>query len=183
LTSEPLYTDDVFNNFMNSLEKLIDKYFDDIKNNRLYVITNFSSIIVSIAYHLRTLAHCNAGISYLSISADGKIYRCPRFTGIKNFCIGNVLETKNKELDQSSNNIINGLKNNKNCILQCQKCAFKYLCGGMCYHHSYVVNRTEHGIIPRECYYRKILYKKILYHICDLSENERRILIKFLMLH
>ena len=81
---------DSFSKFLKSLNLLFEKYYHDVSNGKFYDITNFSSVITAIALHQRRLTFCNAGISYLTVSADGSYYRCPRFIGNKDFCLSNV---------------------------------------------------------------------------------------------
>ena len=166
-----------FQNFIVSLEKLIEKYFQDISKGKLYDITNFSRVIINLALNERNLTHCNAGISYLAVSADGKYYRCPRFVGLEEFSLGNVENNKNlvKKMDDFKYKLTIPEKRNVNC----SKCIYVYLCGGMCYHHSYMASNYEFSTTPRECRERITIFDGVIKGICKLSTKERRTLLLF----
>lgn len=166
-----------FHGYLLSLKKLIKKYFNDIANGKLYDITNFSRVIVNIALNQRNLSHCNAGISYLAVSADGKYYRCPRFVGKENFLLGKVndITHMHNEIQNFKRKLSLPEIRNPNC----QKCVYVYLCGGMCYHHSYVVSRNEFNTTPRECDEKFTIFEGVIEGICKLSTKERRTLLLF----
>lgn len=167
-----------FEIFITSLKKLIEKYLMDIQNNKFYEITNFSRVIINIALNQRNLSHCNAGISYLAVSADGKYYRCPRFVGHSKFSLGNVKEDiilQNKLKEFKKNVKDNPTKRN----IKCRKCKFVYLCGGMCYHHAYMSKLNEFESVQRECIEKITIFEGIIEFICKLSVKERRKLLLF----
>jgi len=167
-------SDEVFNQFIISLEDLMDNYLVSIKNKDYYNITNITSVVVSLAFNLRTIAHCNAGVSYLSVSADGKFYRCPRFTGHQDFCLGSLETLDYKQIETSIANFREELKDNTgNRTLHCNNCNFIYLCGGICYHHAFTVSKSQFGQVPRECFYRKKLYDLVFKFVCKLTESDR----------
>ena len=170
-------SDFAFNIFINSLEKLLAKYYSDIKNGKFYDITNFSRVIINIALGQRNLSHCNAGISYLAVSADGKYYRCPRFVGNDNFLLGCINDETEvyKSLKSFKEKLsLPTLRNS-----QCDLCTYVYLCGGMCYHHSFSQNNDEFSTTPRECIERITIFEGIIKMICKLSTKERRMLLLF----
>lgn len=167
-----------FEIFIASLKKLIEKYLIDIQNNKFYEITNFSRVIINIALNQRNLSHCNAGISYLAVSADGTYYRCPRFVGHSKFSLGDVKESKilqNKLKDFKKKVKDDPTKRN----IKCKKCKFVYLCGGMCYHHAYMSKLNEFESVPRECIEKITIFEGIIKFICKLSIKERRELLLF----
>lgn len=166
-----------FQNFIISLKNLIEKYFKDIAKGKLYDITNFSRVIINLALNQRNLSHCNAGISYLAVSADGKYYRCPRFVGNEEFSLGNVKDEKsfNKKMEDFKERLSIPDKRN----FHCNQCVYVYLCGGMCYHHSYMVSNYEFNTTPRECNERITIFEGIIKGLCQLSTKERRTLLLF----
>lgn len=166
--------------FESSFKQLIEKYITDIKSGKYYDITNITSVLASIVLHQRCKAHCNAGISYITLSADAKYYRCPRFVGNEPFCMGTVEE---------SHTLLNNMQKFKASLgesaikrnLNCENCPYVYLCGGVCYHHAYVAGFHEHQDIPMECVQNKLIFDKTIELICRLSTFERSQLLLFLI--
>lgn len=173
--------DEGFRKFMMSFDKLFQKYVESIIAGKYFDITNITSPIASIVLKKKKLSHCNAGLSYMSISADGKIYRCPRFTGHKQFSLGTVKKIDLTQIDVAIDRLTLSLGKNVGArVFDCSNCAFVYLCGGMCYHHSYLTNGSEFEINQKECYYRQQLFGKILDLICRMSVAERRSFLLYL---
>lgn len=166
-----------FKIFENSFRKVVEKYRNDIKNGFFYDITNISSIIALIALKKRKISNCNAGLSYLTFSADGKIYRCPRFIGNKKFCIGSIEEKVEKNIENEKNNIKEILNSRKKI---CNKCVYHNLCGGTCYHHASTKGKSMLDIVTDECYLKKLVFSEAINLICTLSDKERRKFILFL---
>lgn len=171
-------SDEIFTIFVESLKKLLKKYFDDIMNGIYYDITNFSSVITTIALHQRKLTFCNAGISYLTVSADGRYYRCPRFVGKKEFSLDTVEKTEKvkekTEIFKKNLKTSPGERNTK-----CKECVYSFVCGGMCYHHAVMSGKSEFENVSRECFQRKVMFDGIVELICKLPTENRRNLLLF----
>ena len=164
--------------FVESLKKLIEKYYNDILLEKFYDITNFSSVITTLALHQRKLTFCNAGISYITVSADGKYYRCPRFVGNKEFVLDTIDETnKVKENIKKFKISLKNEPGERN--TECRSCVYSFICGGMCYHHAVMKGKNEFENVPRECYQRKVLFDEIIEMICKLPTEKRRKLLLF----
>ncbi len=171
---------DDFKNFKDSLKKLFIRYTEDIKKGFYYDITNISTVITSIVMKYKMNTHCNAGISYITLSADGIYYRCPRFVGNPLFYVSKI-DAAPKVLDKSMAAFRNKVKTgatdrNDNC----HKCAFVYLCGGACAHHAYMHSHEEFTSVDLECQQRKLIYKETLNLICKLTIEERKKFLLFL---
>lgn len=169
-----------YGKFESSFKQLMEKYIADIKLGKYYDITNITSVLASIVLHQRCKAHCNAGISYITLSADAKYYRCPRFVGTKSFCMGTAEDSNTllNNMDKFKASLgESAIKRNSNC----ENCPYVYLCGGVCYHHAYVAGLHEHQDIPTECVQNKLIFDKTIELICRLSTSERGQLLLFLI--
>ncbi|WP_130808275.1 radical SAM/SPASM domain-containing protein [Senegalia massiliensis] len=172
-----------FNKFTSSIDTLMKNYISDIKNRKYYNLTNITSVLLAIALNLKTKSHCSAGKSYLSVSSEGNIYKCPRFTGVEKHSFGKIdtnqltqIESEIRMFDDSLQTSVADRDGN------CNYCTFIYLCGGMCYHHSFTKSSgSQFTRIESECNYRKQLYKRTLELIVKLTPLERRDFIRFLM--
>lgn len=171
-------SDKAFKEFCQSIKILIEKYYKDIANGRYYDITNFSSIIIMLALHQKKFTFCNAGISYLTVSADGKIYRCPRFIGNNAYSIGTLNEREKiiEKMKKLKKNLKSSpIERNE----ECYKCVYAYICGGMCYHHAVTKGKHEFDNVDKECYQRKLVFDNLIELICKLSKNNRRNLLLY----
>jgi uncharacterized protein len=166
-----------FQKFCLSLSLMIEQYYQDIKKGFFYDITNITRVISAVVFGHRYRSHCNAGISYVTLSADGKYYRCPRFVGKENFCFKkqkNMIISKQEKQDIIKDN--ENMKRNTRCL----NCTYVYLCGGVCRYHAYMSELNKIKGVSTECLQRKILFEKTLQLICKLSVKERRKFLLFL---
>jgi len=174
-------SDESFKIFLDSLEKIFKFYEDAIKKRSYFDISNITDVMVAIALKRKKKAHCSAGLSYLSVSADGKLYRCPRLTDLREFSSGELGNANTLDLQESIKQFNSSLKGNVgDRIRECSKCVFVFLCGGICYHHAFIKGGNQFTSIPRECLYRKFIFERIIKLICNLSKEQRRSFMLFL---
>ncbi len=169
-------SDNAFLDFEKSLVLMVDKYCKDIKNGNMYDITNISRIVSAIVFGQKYVSHCNAGISYVTLSADGKYYRCPRFIGKEEFSFNNknvIISKKNRENIRKENKVAKRKDG-------CNECSYVNLCGGVCKYHIFMSELNKIDGISKECLQRKVLFEKTLELICKLNEEERRQYLLFL---
>jgi len=84
---------------------------------------------------------CGAGVEYLAVDSNGDLYPCHFLTEFEEFKIGNIY----KGIDENLKKYfiyLNDLSNKP----KCSKCWAKYLCGGGCIAHSYLINKDP--LIP-----------------------------------
>lgn len=173
--------DDAFRTFLDSIGDLSTYYADQIRIGNYLNITNIADIMATVALRRKKLSHCNAGLSYLSVSADGRLYRCPRFTGDEDFCLGEVSTVTIESIEGSLRSLRAALKDHvAERVRECVGCPFLYLCGGMCYHEAN--KRTGHdlGFDKRECDYRKSIITNTLRLLCEVPEERRVGLFRYL---
>ncbi len=164
-----------FDCFMQSIGKLFRDYHAAIAQGDYFDVTNVTEPVTAIVLKKRKRSHCNAGVSYLSVSAEGKLYRCPRFTGNMLFSLGSIEQTPESEVDSTVERFRVSLKQgSESRTLGCSECPFRYLCGGVCYHHAFSVAGSEFAAVPRECIYRRRLFSLVLELLCSLTVSERR---------
>jgi len=103
--------------------------------------------------------HCGAGASYFSISTDGKITLCPA----SNMTLATVYDSDFiKKARLASSPFLK--KMSVEHIPKCQKCYWKYTCGGGCMLERF--NRSEDKPIPS---YKCNIYKSIMPIILNLE--------------
>lgn len=173
---------EAFGHFLTSLGCLVDWYFSVVKRGEKIDITNFSEPLCAIATKTKKVAHCSAGITYITVSADGKIYRCPRFIGTPAFQLDDHVPDEYDAIDVTLQAFRQKLGQNAGTRnRECGLCAFVNLCGGICYHHSHIDSGQEFSRTAKDCSYRKLLYQKLLVGLCSLATAERRNLFRNLI--
>ena len=165
--------------FLRHLKMMCKNYAHDIKMKNYYDVTNITSNILYLLHRKRVKAHCNAGSEYFTISNDGKIHTCHRFTGNDERAIGTVdtldsIETysayRSTEIEGSVDTRID----------ECKKCAFNKICGGACFYEAYVDSLNEISYNPRFCKIKKGIFKNMLELTASLEANERSDFVRYL---
>ena len=175
-------SDSNFNAFLESYKKLLQAYCNDLKNGNFYCIENLTFNLAKIVSRRRISSHCNAGRAYFTISADGRVFDCHRLVGNS---AGYVCDLDNdyvNKIDKYSIAIDNNIKRDVGeRIESCKDCSFKYLCGGICYHHAYTVNNNRFSKVAKDCMMTKFEIKSLLEIITSLSVERRRDFITYVM--
>ncbi|AEX85905.1 hypothetical protein XO10_07445 [Marinitoga sp. 1135] len=165
-----------FEKYLESLSSLFEYYYNLILKKEYIDITNITRVLMNILFRIKKINHCNAGLTYFSVATNGNIYRCPRFTDEKDFLLGNInnLEIKdiNYHIKKLRKNIINYHMNSL--THKCNKCPFLFLCGGACYHYSYINNKTEFDVVERECTEKTLIYEETIKLITKLNVEQRK---------
>lgn len=78
---------------------------------------------------------CGAGVEYLAVDSIGNLYPCHFLSEFDEFRIGNIYNGIDEELKDYFIKL-NDLSNKP----KCSSCWAKYLCGGGCIAHSYLIN-------------------------------------------
>ena len=174
-------TDNKFAEFISNLDIFFEKYRYDIVHKKYYDISNFTSVIAQLVLKKKKISHCMSGKSYYSISANGKIYKCPRFTDEDEYLVGGIESVKINDFSEFNKNLLKNFEIESGItIMNCKSCVFYYLCGGLCYHHVYKRQGKDNSL-RNECFHRKKIFSNILKLICSLSEHERKNYIQFLL--
>lgn len=87
---------------------------------------------------------CGVGKSLISIAADGTVYPC-HMLHIPELAMGNVLQNNLRDIVFSQSNEF--LSFDVDDLNECQKCYYRYFCGGGCRARSYLKYHT----IKRKC--------------------------------
>lgn len=95
---------------------------------------------------------CSAGSYMFSFAADGKIYPCDCFVGNPDFVMGSFYGTISKEQLEKYRDMSVHIRT------KCKNCWAKYICGGDCYHNSYI---KHHDLLMPDDSYCKMILKVI----------------------
>ncbi len=110
------------------LEELTIDMIDASNNGEYWGIINVLKFLNMLYFSVVRHDYCGAGVSVISISPDGSVFPCPRFTGEKEFLLGNILTGLNN--DKGFIFLNNSVDNR----LDCQNCWARYICGGGCFY-------------------------------------------------
>ena len=143
--------------------------------NGLYPITftylPLAKIVASLIKRLQKKNRCFAGISMIAIDSKGSIYPCHRFMYNHEFIMGDISKGINPSI------IDEYCKNNVDAIPECKDCWARYLCGGPCYHDSYITQKNTTKIHPARCERIKSLTELAIITYGELLEKNKTALI------
>ncbi len=132
------------------IEALDHSYRLYLENKRKIIVANFANILLAIlAPAARKLmcdiSPCGGGRAFFAISANGDVFPCSEFIGLKEFKGGNIF--KNKIQDILASKPFMAIKSRKiETINPCQHCAFIHFCGAPCPAEAYTNNKTLNSI-------------------------------------
>lgn len=126
---QKLYTE-LYYFFLDEVKKNDITYIKLILNDNDY----WGKIIRKILLRLVTNNRCRAGKNKVSFTANGDLYPCDSFVGVNEFCIGNAMTGI-----KSENVLCNVFCEDRKI---CEKCWARFVCGGDCFHNSYIHNSS-----------------------------------------
>jgi len=118
--------------FSSGMESLTRAMIDASNNGEYWGVINVLKFLNMLYFSVVKHDYCGAGVSIISISPDGSVFPCPRFTGEKEFLLGNILIG----LDNDKRFIF--LNNSVDNRLDCQNCWARYICGGGCLYMHWI---------------------------------------------
>jgi uncharacterized protein len=147
-------------------EKLADEYIVHRKNNPNLRFYHFEVNLEEGSCLQKLMTSCGAGVEYLSVSPDGKLYPCHQFDGNHTYELGNV--------DNGINNpaLVERLRSLTN-VGEKEKCNFcwaRTLCGGGCLANNLSINKDLNKIYDLGCEIQKIRFEAALYVQTQLKE-------------
>ena len=155
-------------------EKLTLAILEEIDRKKLsllYMFLNdndyYGKIILRLLLRKPVIYRCAAGKKKISICANGDIYPCDSFVGNKLFLLGNV----EKSLDRKK--VYEFYKYNIYESEKCKDCWIRHICGGDCYHNSFLVNGKVNIPDPLICHINKSLAEKAVRILIELEKDEK----------
>jgi radical SAM protein with 4Fe4S-binding SPASM domain len=146
---------DEYTRFVEYLMSLPDELFLDCVL-RLSPSDFFRRFIDRLIARSARAYRCPALQAEISIDTDGRIYPCGSFTGLAEWCIGNI----NDGIDEKRFYAFHGDAHVDNRV-GCRDCWARYLCGGGCYYNSAIVNGSMFSPDSVKC--------RLVKHIIELA--------------
>jgi uncharacterized protein len=153
--------------FEKGLENLVKDMLDASNSQDYWGVLNVLKFINMLYYGIIRRYYCGAGVSVMSVSPDGSIYPCPRFTGIKSFLLGNVFSGVEKEKQRVF------LDNDVQSRSECSGCWARYICGGGCLHMHWKADHSLKKNDPNWCKWTKKCIELAVQAYAKLQEEGR----------
>jgi uncharacterized protein len=105
---------------------IAETFIDNVRGGKNLYVFPFGTEVQNIGEGVKRLYGCGAGIGFISISVNGDLYPCMRFTNNVTYKLGNVFDGfDNKKRSMLFNRTVEQRR-------QCSCCWARYLCGGGC---------------------------------------------------
>lgn len=142
---------------------------------RVAIIAPIFGILRQLITKTRAIHHCSAGREYLAVTADGDVYPCHGFVGIKEFKMGNVHD---EDFPGDAYNEIKNIFNNTSIYTskECCSCWARFLCGGCCAANCYIYNGDLSRPVERHCIEIKSILSALLPEIADIFQDRTKML-------
>ena len=105
---------------------------------------------------------CQAGKNKVSLTANGQLFPCDSFVGENEFCIGNALKKERYKGVLEKVYVDN--------IAMCSACWAKYICGGDCYHNSFLMKQSVEEVDCAFCKLQKYFIEKTVAMYCQMND-------------
>lgn len=129
-----------------------------ITNDNDYIGKLFRRLLLNLTY----IQRCYAGEYKFSFTANGDIYPCDAFVGIEQFKLGSI---DDGFYDQNS-----FFPTTVNQRLECRKCWARNICGGDCYHNSFLVNGNYNIPDSIFCDYTRYTIEAAIATLCQIND-------------
>lgn len=120
---------------LNEYENLALKYIERLSTDRQFRFYHFNINTYKGPCLFKKVSACGAGLEYLAVSPDGKLYPCHQFVGQDAFVVGDVftgIHNHQMGFDFRNANIFTKEK--------CRECWAKLFCSGGCHANAYFSN-------------------------------------------
>ncbi len=144
---------------------LADTYIKHRRKCQNFHIFPFASEVDNVSNGVKKMYGCGAGLGFASVSIDGKIYPCMRFTDNETYCIGDIYKGLNSI---SRDKVINRAVEQR---LNCSSCWARYLCGGACIAVSAEKNIGIEPPDPIGCHMAKLVARLAIYVNAKLTSE------------
>lgn len=151
-------------------KELFDYFIENINNNDvscLRMILNdndyFGKIIRRILIRTIVSNRCQAGKNKVSLSANGDLYPCDSFVGYPDFVLGNAMK------EEVYPKAICGTLCSDRSV--CSDCWARFICGGDCFHNSFLKNGDILIPDPVYCEIEKYLIELAVILLCYMNNN------------
>jgi uncharacterized protein len=144
-----------------------------VLGNKTAIIYPVFSILRLLITKTKAIHICSAGREYVAVTADGDVYPCHEFVGIKEFKMGNVHD---EDFPGDTYNNIKKIFENRSVYTseECSSCWARFLCGGECAVRSYLYADNLFKPTKRRCILAKSIIEALLPEIVDIFQDRTK---------
>lgn len=148
--------------YVQMIDEMVTYFFDQMKTENPMFNVDVIRILTKILKKDTTIYSCGAGVSQVTLAADGAILPCPKFI---NTDFG-IIEMDENEWDNSKikDVVLNEYKSD------CAGCWFNQSCNVYCYAKKYRGNEGEH-VVPIRCWHIRALARSIVKNVVRMKQN------------
>lgn len=146
-------SENAMDDLLRQFRRLSEKFMEFAHRGEYLGFSNLTDLLVSLHGHELKNYPCGAGLGLFSVSHQGRLFLCQRFTGQEEFSMGNLFNGFDHEKLQSfrANAEISQKK-------ACRTCWVRTICTGGCYHEACV---REGDLLKPNLHYCKWIKKWI----------------------
>jgi len=170
--SEFFMTDEDYMIYINELANILANNINKLANGETVKLTSYIyPILMHMITKSRMINGCSAGRELITITADGDVYPCGIYIGLKEFHMGNVHDEdfpgeKFKQLREMFYKI--NVYNSPDCNI----CWARFLCGGGCHWRSYITHGDPSRPTEQRCLEMKTILEALLPEIAEIFSDE-----------
>jgi uncharacterized protein len=170
--SEFFVDDKTYLIYINKLSDIYASNLNKLSNGENVKLISYTySILMKMITKTRWIYRCAAGRGLITITADGNVYPCEMYIGLKEFHMGNVHDfdypgERFKRLIKLFHEI--DIYNSSDC----NTCWARFLCGGVCHWRSYVTHGDMSRPIEQGCLETKSILEALLPEIAEIFSDE-----------
>jgi uncharacterized protein len=173
-SSEFFMNDEDYAMYINDLANILAICIKKLANGeKVKMISYIYPILMRMITKTRRINGCSAGRELMTITADGDVYPCEKYTGLEVFHMGNVHDEdfpgeKFKRLRKMFYEI-NVYKSP-----YCNACWARFLCGGGCHWRCYSSHGDLSQPMEQKCFGMKSILEALLPEIADIFQDEAK---------
>ncbi len=131
----------------------------------------FARFLIRVIRRTKNAYRCEAGRNNFGVGADGGLYPCDSFIGMKEFRLGDVFNGLDSEKQKDF--LRNTMVDEKPI---CRDCWARYLCGGGCYYAAALANKNHRIPHGPKCELIRHLIELSIWILTELRERNPRAL-------
>jgi uncharacterized protein len=170
--SDLFVSDEDYAFYINELANILANNINKLANGeKVKLMSYISPILMQMITKTRKINRCSAGQELLTITADGDVYPCEQYIGLRKFHMGNIHDDdfpgeKFERLREMFCRI------NIYSSLNCSECWARFFCGGVCHWRSYISHGDLSRSMDQRCLEMKTILEALLPEIADIFSDE-----------
>ena len=150
---------------LDGFQVCVDQFVAEALENRIYGFTNIVSLMQQFHEGSARSHACGAGVQLFAADSDGDFYLCHRFSGMKDYSVGNVKDGIDQEIRRD---LLDRMHvSNKD---HCSECEIRHVCAGGCYYYSELYEGDVSKTYAFNCNFLRAWYRMGLMALVRITE-------------